>query len=179
MKGVWVRRDPKLAVAGLVATVSTTLASVFLVGHHPDLIAYLAVGLWAVALSLVGALVASRRPENPIGWLFLLSATFVSLSSLVQGWAERSLSAGNPAELAAWLTLWLAVPGFGIFVWVFLLFPTGDLLSSRWAWVSRLGLVGLVGTVLRLAFRPGRIDSFPTIENPFGIESARTGAEPG
>lgn len=166
------RAVPGLAPAGLAVAAISTVASVVLVLDDPDLIAYVFVGLWAGALSLVGALVASRRPENPIGWLFLVSATFVSLSLLAQAWAERSLSTGNPGELAAWFTLWLAVPGFGIFVWVFLLFPTGGLLSPRWAWVSRLALVGLVGMVLRFAFRPGRIDSFPTIENPFGIESA-------
>ena len=167
------RAVPGLGPAGLAVSATSAVSSVLLVGDHPDLIAYFFVGLWAVALSLVGALVANRRPENPIGWLFLLSAAFVSLSLLAQAWAERSLGTGNPGELVAWFTLWLAVPGFGIFVWVFLLFPTGDLLSPRWAWVSRLALVGLVGMVLRLGFRPGRIDSFPTIENPFGIESAR------
>ena len=174
MKGVRISRDPKIALAVLVGTVIMILASVLFVGDHPDLIAYVFVGLWAVALSLVGALVASRRPDNPIGWLFLLSAVFVSLSTLTQAWAERSVSAGNPGEIAAWLTLWLAVPGFGIFVWVFLLFPTGDLLSPRWVWVTRMAMVGLVLMVLKLAFRPGPINSFPTIDNPLGIESARS-----
>lgn len=168
------RAVPGLAPVGLAVTTISTVASVLLVGDHPDRIAFVFVGLWAVALSSVGALVASRRPENPIGWLFLLSATFVSLSSLAQAWAERSLTSGTLLEPAAWLTLWLAVPGFGIFVWVFLLFPTGRLLAPRWGWVKRMALVGLVGMVLKLAFRPGPIDSFPTIDNPLGVESARS-----
>lgn len=152
----------------------STVVSVLLVGNHPDRIAYIFVGLWVLALSLVGALVASRRPKNPIGWLFLLSAAFVSFSSLAQALVERSLTSGTVLAPAAWLTLWLAVPGFGIFVWVFLLFPTGDLLSSRWVWVMRAAFVGLVLMVLKLAFRPGPIDSFPTIDNPLGVESARS-----
>jgi len=168
------RATPVLALVGLAVTAISAVASFGLVGDHPDRIAFVFVGVWVLALSLVGGLVATRRPENPIGWLFLLSATFVSLSSLAQAWAERSLSAGNPGELAAWFTLWLAVPGFGIFVWVFLLFPTGMLLAPRWVWVARIALVGLVLMVLKLAFRPGPIDSFPTIDNPLGIESARS-----
>lgn len=173
MRRPGLRRGPQLAVAGLIATTISTVACLLLVGDHPDLIAFFLVGLWAVALSLVGALVASRQPGNPIGWLFLLSATCVSFSSLAQAFAERFLPSG-PGELAAWLTLWLAVPGFAVFVLVFLLFPTGDLLSPRWVWVMRAGWVGLALMVLNLALRPGTIDSFPTIDNPLGVESARS-----
>jgi hypothetical protein len=168
------RAVPGLAPVGVAVTAISTVGSVLLVGDHPDRIAYVFVGVWALALSLVGALVASRRPENPIGWLFLVSAAFVSLSSLAQACAERSLPSGTFLEPAAWLTLWLAVPGFGIFVWVFLLFPTGALLSPRWVWVMRAAFVGLVLMVLKLAFRPGPIDSFPAIDNPLGVESAKS-----
>ena len=166
------RVAPGLVPVGVAVTSISTFGSVLLVGDHPDRIAYVVVGIWVLALSLVGALVASRQPENPIGWLFLLSAAFVSLSSLVQAWAEGSMPSGTFLEPAAWLTLWLAVPGFGIFVWVFLLFPTGTLLSPRWVWVMRAAFVGLVLMVLELAFRPGPIDSFPAIDNPLGVESA-------
>ena len=169
------RAVSRLAPVGLAVTAISTVASVLLVGDHPDRIAFVFVGIWALALSLVGGLVATRRPDNPIGWLFLLSAVFVALSSLAQAWVERSLtSGGTPAELVAWFTLWLAVPGFGIFVWVFLLFPTGGLLAPRWVWVSRMALVGLVLMILKLAFRPGPIDGFPAIDNPLGVESARS-----
>jgi len=173
VKVVRIRRDPKLAVAAFVTAGAATVASVLLLIGDSDWIAYLLVGLWTAALAMVGGLVAIRRPDNPIGWLFLLSAVFVSLSTLAQALVERSLTSGTPQELAAWLTLWLAVPGFGTFVLVFLLFPTGGLLAPQWVWVTRAALVGLVLMVLKLAFRPGPIDSFPTIENPFGIESAR------
>ena len=139
------RAVPGLAPVGVAAMMMSTVVSVLLVGNHPDRIAYIFVGLWVLALSLVGALVASRRPKNPIGWLFLLSAAFVSFSSLAQALVERSLTSGTVLAPAAWLTLWLAVPGFGIFVWVFLLFQPatcshpggyGSCAQLSWAWCS-------------------------------------------
>lgn len=150
---------PRIAIALLFLTSTSTLASILLGRKDSEWIAYVLVGLWVVALSLVGTLIAARRPENPIGWLFLVSATFISLSSLAQAFAQRWVASGPTAELAAWFTLWLAVPGFAIFVWVFLFFPTGRLLADRWVWATRAAWAGTILMILKLALRPGPIDS--------------------
>jgi MFS family permease len=168
------RRDRRTALAGLVLASVATLGSIVLAFGHPDLIAYVVLGAWVVFLALLGTLVAVRRPENPIGWLFLASATFIALSSLAQSWVESSPTFGGFTMITAWLTLWLAVPGFAIFVWVFLLFPTGRLLGPNWVWVGRAAGVGLFLMVVGLALRPGPLDSFPTLQNPMGLDSAKT-----
>ena len=132
--------------------------------------------LWMGSLGAVGALVAARRPENPIGWLLLTSALLITLSFFADAYASYSLQLGHGPlpfdQFMAWLTLWVTVPGFGAFMFVFLLFPNGRLPSHLWRWVVRLGVVGLVALVLGLAIRPGPVDAVPTIDNPFGIEAA-------
>jgi hypothetical protein len=168
------RRDRRTALAGLIFSSAATLGSIVLAVDHPDFIAYVVLGAWVVFLALLGALVAVRRPENLIGWLFLGSATFIALSSLAQSWVESSPTVDGFTLFTAWLTLWLAVPGFAIFVWVFLLFPTGHVLGPRWVWVARAAAVGLFLMVAGLALRPGPIDSFPTVQNPIGMDAAKT-----
>jgi hypothetical protein len=39
-----------------------------------------AIAILTVAFSVVGALIASQRPENPIGWIFCAAALFQGLS---------------------------------------------------------------------------------------------------
>jgi hypothetical protein len=157
---------------GLIVTMIVVSA---LLGED-DVVAGLIFGVWLAALGTVGALVAARRPQNPIGWLILSSATLISLFFFGDAYASYSLELGHgPLPLdrfMAWLTLWVTVPGFGAFIFVFLLFPDGRVLSPRWRWLVWLGIAGLSVVVLGLAIRPGPIDSVPNIDNPLGIEEA-------
>ena len=56
-----------------------------------------------VANAVVGGLVASRRPTNPVGWLFLGGAVCLSLNELGGEYAIYGLQSGEPpfAEVAA------------------------------------------------------------------------------
>jgi hypothetical protein len=58
-----------------------------------------------------GAIVASRRPENPVGWLLCVSGVAVSTSSLTSQYAIYALLArpgSLPAgEVAAWIAAWI------------------------------------------------------------------------
>lgn len=58
----------------------------------------------------VGAIVASRRPENPVGWLLCLFGVFVGTSSFTSQYAIYALVAqpdSLPAvEAMAWLAAW-------------------------------------------------------------------------
>jgi hypothetical protein len=159
---------------GLGLVVVMVVVSAFM--GEDDFAAGLVFGVWLAALGTVGALVAARRPQNPIGWLLLSSAALISLFFFGDAYASYSLELGHgPLPLdrfMAWLTLWVAVPGFGAFIFVFLLFPDGRLLSPRWRWLVWLGIVGLCAVVLGLAIRPGPIDSVPNLDNPFGIQEA-------
>jgi hypothetical protein len=90
-----------------------------------------------LAFSTVGALVASRRPENPIGWLFLSGAFIWIVGELTLEYAVYALITATGALPAgawmAWLGSWARGIGwFLIVVFLLLLFPTGRLPSPRW-----------------------------------------------
>src|ERR671914_994187 len=130
--------------------------------------------LLAVGYSTVGAVVASRWPGNPVGWVlcsiglswgaYRFSSEYVTYALLAAPW---SLPA---AKAAAWITSWLWVPGLGLIVFLALLFPSGQLPSPRWrpfAWLSVM--VVAVGTIMA-AFSPGARFGL-SVRNPLRIET--------
>jgi hypothetical protein len=129
-----------------------------------------------LAFPTVGALVASRRRGNAIGWLFCVVGVLFGVQSAAYGWGVYALftQLGEMpgAELAAWLSTWLFVPAlFCIPVYLFLLFPDGRPISRRWRPVAWLAGAGLLATTVGNALSPGRLDGppFETIENPVGL----------
>ncbi len=98
---------------------------------------------------LIGALIAARRPENPIGWIFCGVALSFAVATFSQTWSQYAVLK-DPGALPfgpfmAWLGVWSWPPGFGLlFTFLFLLFPTGHLLSRRWRPVAWLGVAALV-----------------------------------
>ncbi|MDQ3792052.1 MAG: hypothetical protein M3341_05300 [Actinomycetota bacterium] len=103
-----------------------------------------AVATLAVAFSVVGALIASHRPANPIGWIFCAAAVFQGVSICGYEYATYALLT-RPGSLplgaeAAWVAQWIWAPGLGlILVFLPLLFPDGRPPSRRWRWVAWLG----------------------------------------
>lgn len=89
------------------------------------------------AFSTVGALVASRRPENPIGWLFCSGALLWIVGELALEYGVYALISA-PAELPGgewmvWFGGWSRGMGWLLIVlFLLLLFPTGRLPSPRW-----------------------------------------------
>ena len=59
----------------------------------------------AISFSLLGAIIASRQPENRIGWIYLSNGLLVPKQSLGDLYYQRSvISGGLPgAHWAAWL----------------------------------------------------------------------------
>jgi hypothetical protein len=115
------------------------------------------------AFATVGALLAWKRPENPIGWL--LSAT--GLTVVVGVFGVFLAHFPRTLTLANWLGC-LYLLGFGLCVFVVLLFPTGKLPSRRWLPVAWAAGAGLAGWVLGCAFAPTIITASPTMRNPVG-----------
>ena len=116
------------------------------------------------AFATVGALLAWKRRENPIGWL--LSATglayAVGVSGILLAHLPRTLT------LANWLG-WIWLLGLGLCVFVVLLFPTGKLPSRRWRPVAWAAGAGLAGWVLGNAFAPTIVSVSPPVPNPVGV----------
>jgi len=123
-------------------------------------------------LGLVGAVLTTRRPDNSIGWLLLVSGALAGLT-FSAGELERSaMAAGNwdwPLLVpAAWVASSWFIPAIGILV-VFLplLFPTGHLLSPRWRWVAIAGIFGVAAGTIGPATAPGPMADPRGPLNPF------------
>ena len=123
----------------------------------------------------VGAIVASRRPENPVGWLLGLASLVISISHFSAQYAIYALLAqpnSLPAgEVLAWIVSWLLPIMIGLQVFYLLLFPTGRLPSRRWRWLAWLTVAFVLVGVILSAFSSGAyLGSLGPIRNPLGIE---------
>lgn len=135
---------PVLALPLWIVTLSlgwtrpTEIAGIGLLDPGRDLPVSLAV----LAFLAVGALVASRRPENPVGWIVSGLGLFGTLSAFLYEYAVYALlrrPGALPAEAeAAWLGQASGLLAFGLLPFLFLVFPTGRLPSRRWRWVGWL-----------------------------------------
>ena len=89
------------------------------------------------AYATVGAIVASRRPTNAVGWLFCAIGALVGFGALSQVYAHYALAvAAARAPLgvgAAWVASWYWYPLLGMTIMMpLLLFPTGGPPSRGW-----------------------------------------------
>ncbi len=73
-------------------------------GRDPMLIPIIVQGVLAVLYGTLGALIASRRPRNPIGWLFCAMAATLGLLCAAYGYADYALYATDDTLQGAELT---------------------------------------------------------------------------
>jgi hypothetical protein len=97
----------------------------------------------------LGALLVSRRPANPIGWIFLATGVLFGVAGLADQYSKYGLvtrpGSIPGAAIAAWLERWIWVPASGVLlIYSLLLFPDGRLPSRRWRPVAWLGAVAIV-----------------------------------
>jgi signal transduction histidine kinase len=127
--------------------------------------------------ALVGGLVASRRPHNPVGWFIAGHALCFSLGEFAHQYAIYGLLtepgvlplAGGVASLAYWV--WF--PGLVlVFALLPLYFPDGRLISRRWRPVTWFAFFVIMVVAGLTAIAPGDIET-PGLPNPLGIESLR------
>jgi hypothetical protein len=127
-----------------------------------------------VGMATVGAVLASRRPRHPVGWLMLALGLSVTVDGLTDGYARYGLLAspgavpavGHVRALGDTFALWPACIGF-----ILLLTPTGSLPSPRWRWWAGIAAVAPLlwkaATVLGIAtveFPP-----FYSFRNPYFV----------
>jgi hypothetical protein len=168
------------AAAGSVALIGGTLALAYVDRH---LMPASLTG-WTVsnisnqvvnsAVPVVGFVLASRRPQNRIGWLFLVAGLTLGLSSFSNQYALHALVANQgswPAGRAfAWLSNWTWIIPIAMLTFLFLLFPTGHVRSRRWhlaAW--------FVGGAFALATAGSLIAGTRLWAHPFISSSQVTG----
>ena len=126
-----------------------------------------------IGFATVGALVASRRPENRVGWLLLATSLAFGLQTL--GEVYSSVPSAPAYVAVSWVAAW------AWYVWMLLaavflplVFPNGRLLSRRWRPAMWLGCAALAASIVGEAFRPGDLDlehaqGVRPVQNPLGV----------
>ena len=163
-----------LSVAMLLASVALTIMFLFAAPatRSPSTwgtggLIGLVIFLPFLAFPLVGALIASNRPQNPIGWICLAAGLFWMLTVL-----DDSIPGSGPYPVTIdALTQWTWVPPVGLLgIYMILLFPDGRLPSRKWRPLAWLSGAAMVSASVALTTAPGQLEGHPGVSNPFGLE---------
>ena len=166
-----------LGVIGLTLIASVQVLDLMNGHQHPSPVVGTFVGS---AFLVVGALIASRRPRNPIGWIYLGSMTLIGVGGSGNVADQYALYAlvTHPGSLPAadWVLsagqILLAIGFSSLVFFSLLLFPDGRLPSPRWRPVA----FGAVAVIMVLAVdaaltgdvRPAAIP----VANPIRLDGA-------
>jgi signal transduction histidine kinase len=168
---------------GLAASVALAVITALLLAvlTRPPVIG-LTDAAWLLALgsyAIAGALIASRRPRNGVGWTLLAVGALVSVAGLADAYAGYAFATGAPgAVFARWLQSLLWDPAFALLLVALpLLFPTGRLPSPRWRVVAVAAGLGVATLLVVSALSPGPIGTDLPIRNPFGWDGGARALE--
>jgi hypothetical protein len=136
-----------------------------------------AVILSALSAATAGAVLVSRRPRHPVGWLLLAFGLVIqALSGAAEGYARYgilvrpgSLPGAEPVAMLASVTF---VPGLSLITFILLLTPTGALPSPRWRWFARVAAALPVMFLAAWLLAVPQIDPdspLASVRNPFAI----------
>src|SRR5262245_4237488 len=131
-----------------------------------------------VLFGTVGAIVASRRPDNRLGWLYLGICLLAALTGIGALFESVTYPEGGPGRLVLLLlyaltnSAWYPTLGL-IATFSVLWFPDGRPPTPRWRWVELVIASSIVALSLGFLLAPGPIsDGAPS--NPIGIPGAES-----
>jgi hypothetical protein len=157
------------------ALLAGAIALAILSGRLGNYYGFFAVDLMLCAL--VGALIATRKPANVVGWILLSGTVCLALQEFAREYAVHgSLADFTPLPLTqpmAWLLSWVYVPGIALLLaFLPLYFPGGRLPSPRWKWVALPAALLTFAWAVESALLPGKIKDTGVV-NPLGIKALR------
>lgn len=129
---------------------------------------------------IVGYVLATRRPDNAVGWVMQGVGAALGLSAFLGSYASYAIHGGvGGPDLGAIVEaldqpMWMPIVAIPV-TFLLLLFPEGHLPSSRWRWFARVLGASMMIAFLGILLLPGRLEEspFPNLQNPLGIEALR------
>lgn len=107
-----------------------------------------------ISFAVTGAVIASRRPGNGIGWLLCVFAPTIPAEELLTN-TTGGVAAGSLLNWGLWATTWVwAVMLVGLLVYLPLTFPHGRIRGRAAAAVAALGGMGVTAVVVGNALWP-------------------------
>jgi hypothetical protein len=119
----------------------------------------------------VGAVVASRRPRNPIGWLFLIAPLLTGTANAAIGYVELAVARDLAGAVAVELAFgWTWLVALGLIVIIVLLFPDGRIPFRRARPLRLLAPAWLIGVIVTWTFKAGPLEApLEHVESPVGV----------
>jgi signal transduction histidine kinase len=154
-------------LADLASGTPTASWTEFVQNIYPNIV-------FGCALPLLGALILSRLPRHPIGWLYLGCGLASAATLPVYSYARLALY-DHPGEWplgvpAAWVSAWLWTLGFMPLVTLgVLLFPDGKPPSPPWRLLIATDVLGVLLAASAVAFSPGPLTNHHIATNPLGV----------
>ena len=132
--------------------------------------------VWSLVIGGVGAVLASRRSKNPIGWIFCILGLLAGVLAFTSEYARWAIDVrhGLPAggAYAAWLVEWIWIPLITGVAIVAAIFPDGRFLTPGWRramWAAVA--ITLVPTALNAVIP--RLTVYAGLDNPVGFGGGR------
>jgi hypothetical protein len=123
---------------------------------------------------LLGGLLASRRPSNPYGWLWVAYGLGWTVVGFTNAYVTYVSASGTEvlgwAGLIGWVNGFAFVSLLGLTALILLLFPDGRPPSRRWRWLAwAIGVLVVVTTIASALLPAGEDDP---IQNPLAAEGS-------
>jgi hypothetical protein len=164
------------SLAGLCVAMFAASVVLYVLAHSSqeptstgDTLSELLIFITFLAFPIVGALIASRHPRNPVGWICLVVGLFWTLIFL-----GDSIPGSGPYPVttdALTQATWISPVGL-LGIYLILLFPDGKLPSRRWRPLAWLSGVVMVLASFGVTLVPGPLEDHPGVRNPVGLEGA-------
>jgi signal transduction histidine kinase len=125
-----------------------------------------------VAVTAVGALIVSRLPRHPVGWILCLFGLQSAVTGdLALGWGLRAVAEGwAGGDVLQWISLATWSPGPLMWVLALLYTPTGRLPDRRWRIVVWAGVAGAALSAVGWSVSPSSVDVFTGQRNRFAVD---------
>src|SRR6266498_3930108 len=163
-----------LALLGLAATV--WLHNLLVQAGRPDLMSLDPLLVVAdVSAATVGALLATRRPAHPVGWLLLAFSLSLGADGVTAAYGPYGLlvrpGALPAASLVAWYFPTFATAALACLGFVMLLTPTGSLPSPRWRWWAGITAAVPLASLLAVPLAPKPSRPYQALDSPFDFHT--------